>query len=110
VERQGAPLKSGSISFLPVPGLSAPAAIADVVDGEYRLTDRDGPVAGKYQVVVLLPPEGQRALQRGMLGTAAGKSGAAGARTAGAASLPGRWEFRMEVPSQGPLVYDVRLP
>ena len=105
VEHQGRPLKAGSISFLPARGLKAPAAVGDVIDGAYRFTASNGPVAGTYQVVVVLPPEGQKKML-----AAASNLGPPAAGGAAAKSLPGRWEFRVEVPNQGSFQYDLRLP
>lgn len=105
VEHQGGPLKAGSISFLPAEGLHAPAAMADVVNGEYHFTASNGPVAGTYQVVVMAAPDGKKTL----LGAAV-NPGRTRAAAAAPKSLPGRWEFRVEVPRKGPFQYDLRLP
>jgi hypothetical protein len=50
-DRDGEPLE-GSISFLPDAGTEGPAANASVLNGEYRFDRANGPVAGKYRVIV----------------------------------------------------------
>lgn len=44
---------NGIISFLPEAGNDGPAASASIVNGEYRFNATNGPVAGKYKVVVV---------------------------------------------------------
>jgi hypothetical protein len=44
---------NGIISFLPEAGNDGPAASASIVNGEYRFNKTNGPVAGKYKVVVV---------------------------------------------------------
>jgi hypothetical protein len=48
----GAPLAAGRILFLPQAPTEGPAASAMVVDGEYNLTESDGPVVGSHRVEV----------------------------------------------------------
>ena len=100
VDWQGSPLAAGSVSFLPEQGAKTPPAIADIVRGEYRFTASNGPLAGAYRVVVMLAP----GAKKGMLDAAPRKS------PASAHDVPGRWEFRVTVPSQSSFQYDVRLP
>jgi hypothetical protein len=44
---------NGMISFLPEAGTSGPAATASLVDGVFRFDTNNGPVAGKYRVLVV---------------------------------------------------------
>ncbi|MDX1947834.1 MAG: hypothetical protein SFU86_20720 [Pirellulaceae bacterium] len=46
----GQPLKSGRILFLPLAPNQGPTASAMIVDGQYNLSDLDGPVAGPNRV------------------------------------------------------------
>jgi hypothetical protein len=48
----GAPLKEGQISFVPLDPSLGPTAGATVTDGEYRINASRGPVAGEYQVQI----------------------------------------------------------
>ena len=50
-DRDGEPLE-GSISFLPDGGTEGPAANGSVLNGEYRFDRTNGPVPGKYRVIV----------------------------------------------------------
>jgi hypothetical protein len=44
---------SGTISFLPQAGTDGPAATASVNDGVFKFDTRNGPVAGRYRVLVV---------------------------------------------------------
>jgi hypothetical protein len=44
---------SGMISFLPQTGTEGPAATASLIDGTYQFTTKNGPVAGRYRVLVV---------------------------------------------------------
>src|SRR5262249_17109066 len=46
----GAPLKEGQISFVPLDVKQGPTAGAGIVDGEYQIDASQGPVAGEYKV------------------------------------------------------------
>ncbi len=48
----GAPLKNGRIMFIPIEETRGPSAVAHVVDGEFRFTSRNGPVAGSNKVQI----------------------------------------------------------
>jgi len=56
VEVDGAAVSHGSISFLPAPGNSGPAANTAIVDGEYRFTKESGPHCGPHRVVIDIDP------------------------------------------------------
>lgn len=43
----------GMISFLPESGTKGPAATASLVDGNFKFDRNNGPVAGKYRVLVV---------------------------------------------------------
>jgi hypothetical protein len=53
----GQPLAAGRILFVPLPPAKGPAASARVVNGEYRLTRADGPVAGQNRVEIEADPD-----------------------------------------------------
>jgi hypothetical protein len=44
---------SGMISFLPQAGTEGPAATASLIDGIYKFSTINGPVAGRYRVLVV---------------------------------------------------------
>jgi hypothetical protein len=44
---------SGMISFLPQTGTDGPAATASLIDGTYKFNTKNGPVAGRYRVLVM---------------------------------------------------------
>src|SRR5262249_5810378 len=44
---------SGTISFLPQSGTDGPAATASLIDGIYTFNTKNGPVAGRYRVLVV---------------------------------------------------------
>jgi hypothetical protein len=41
------------ISFLPQSGTDGPAATASLIDGVYKFNSKNGPVAGRYRVLVV---------------------------------------------------------
>ena len=61
VSKDGEPVPRGFVSFRPSEGHSGPAANTDIVDGEYRFSDLDGPMAGPHQVVVNVAAQGSKA-------------------------------------------------
>lgn len=48
----GAPLESGSIAFIPDAGTTAPSVGGPIQAGKFHLTTAEGPVAGKYKVMI----------------------------------------------------------
>ena len=48
----GQPLAKGRILLLPVAPSTGPTVTAPIVNGEYQLTDREGPIAGPNRVEV----------------------------------------------------------
>src|SRR5262245_7866472 len=44
---------NGMISFVPADGTVGPAATASVIDGVFAFDTKNGPVAGKYRVLVV---------------------------------------------------------
>ena len=49
----GAPLKEGQISFVPLDLKQGPTAGAVIVNGKYQIDSSQGPVAGEYQVQIV---------------------------------------------------------
>ena len=43
----------GAISFLPLPETKGPSATAPIVGGKYRFSAAEGPVPGKYDVLIV---------------------------------------------------------
>ncbi len=43
----------GAISFLPAAGTKGPSSTTAIVEGKYRFAAGDGPVPGKYQVLIV---------------------------------------------------------
>jgi hypothetical protein len=52
VTLNGEPLKSGVIRFIPDAATTGPAAMATINDGQYVLTDEDGPIFGHHRVEI----------------------------------------------------------
>ncbi|MBI3467451.1 MAG: hypothetical protein HY000_30955 [Planctomycetes bacterium] len=50
VTLNGTPIEDGDISFFPEPGSAAAQSSAPIKDGEYRISEEWGLVAGSYQV------------------------------------------------------------
>ena len=48
----GAPVKSGMISFRPAPGSKGPAAGTAIVDGEFAISTEKGPTVGPHEVEI----------------------------------------------------------
>ncbi|MGE5190928.1 MAG: hypothetical protein ACM3U2_00385 [Deltaproteobacteria bacterium] len=51
---------SGMISFLPEAGTEGPAATASLVDGVFQFDTNNGPVAGRYRVLVVMQSSDQK--------------------------------------------------
>lgn len=95
VSRAGAELSEGSISFLPADGNEGPAASTGIVDGEYRFTTQDGPVAGPHRVVVRLP------MQKNRMVFPEAKQGSSQGRMS--------WDFERTVEQEGPNEMDFEV-
>ncbi len=48
----GAPLKAGSIRFVPIENTKGPAAVATIEDGIYELLPENGPIIGKHRIEI----------------------------------------------------------
>jgi hypothetical protein len=75
---------SGTISFLPEAGTDGPAATTSLIDGAFAFDTRNGPVAGKYRVLVV-----EQATDRKHKGTANPAQDAL--------ASDGEWSFAAEV-------------
>ena len=78
----------GAISFLPTTDTNGPSATTAIVQGKYRFVAGDGPVPGKYQVLIV--PKATKPISQSESATKASKSEPT--------------EFRQEVtiPANGP--------
>lgn len=92
VDRAGAPVAEGTISFLPIGPEGGPAAITSVADGKYQFQRRLGPPPGKHRVLVAPTSSAKRE----RFETSAG--GANSRAADGSAASPVRWETEVEVP------------
>jgi hypothetical protein len=52
VDLDGQPLKSGVVRFIPLADTQGPAASATVTDGDFALSESDGPVVGSHRVEI----------------------------------------------------------
>lgn len=59
VQVAGNALDNAAITFLPLSTTKAPAASTGVSRGRYQFTEQNGPIPGKYRVVVRLSPPGK---------------------------------------------------
>jgi len=53
----GAPLKAGTIQFYPATEKEGIAAGGFVVDGQFKVAQKEGPVPGKYSVMIFARDE-----------------------------------------------------
>jgi hypothetical protein len=124
VEVDGVAVAHGSISFLPAPGSSGPAANTVIVDGEYRFTEDSGPCCGPHRVLIDVDsqlgegkPTGQKAAQGGKRSDirATGKAMRAGAgrprpsRGTVQQTAKLHWEVEHTVPDDGKCRKDFHL-
>ncbi len=104
VTRDGSPVAQGTVSLLPAEGHSGPAATTAIEQGRFEFDGTNGPAAGPHRLVVSL------GLDKADFLATAGKEGAGRGRTGPpVAPSAGRWEFRVDVPKQGPFEYDITL-
>jgi hypothetical protein len=83
------------ISFLPEAGTEGPAATASLIDGDYSFDTTNGPVAGRYRVLVVRQmPE--RKHKGGSESESGGGSAAAASNTSATAASE-EWSFHAEV-------------
>jgi hypothetical protein len=104
----GKPLKAGTIQFYPSSVKEGIAAGGFVVDGQFRVAQKEGPVPGKYSVMIFArdenaappPPEGDM-------------PGVIQARKSTAGLIPVRYnletELTAEVKADGPNTYEFVL-
>ncbi len=59
VQVGGNSLDNAAITFLPLSTTAAPAASTGVSRGRYQFTEQNGPIPGKYRVIVRLSPPGK---------------------------------------------------
>jgi len=57
VTLKGVPLSAGSVSLLPEKGTDAPTANTMINRGEYRFNKANGPLAGRYRLLVMYSEE-----------------------------------------------------
>lgn len=55
VSLDGNPLPTGSIRFIPTGKSKGPAAVGEIIDGEFELTEEDGPIIGSHRVEIDVP-------------------------------------------------------
>lgn len=55
----GIALDNAAIQFLPLSTSVAPAVSTGVTRGRYSFTEQNGPIPGKYRVVIRLSPPGK---------------------------------------------------
>ena len=94
VRRGGQPMTNASISYLPEAGHSGPAATTGIIDGQYRFTSKNGPSAGPHGVVIRLGAPGKG------FGKKEEDVPESGARS---------WQFKADVPEEGPWEKDFTL-
>lgn len=99
VEREGVAVEEASINFLPADGTTGPSAVTGITDGEYKFTGQNGPTAGKYRVLIQLPPPKRNRKQDAETGI-----------RAPASTEKTSWEFKgVEIPADGPFETDFTL-
>ncbi len=87
----------GSIIFTPVAGNSAPVATTSLAGGSYRFDADNGPMAGRYEVLV------RRAVRKVLPSKPSGSSRESPAKP------KTEWKFAREVPAKGPYQLDFKL-
>ncbi len=100
VLRKGSPLANGTVSFVPAKGTDGPAANAEVADGLYRFTSKDGPFKGQHEVVITPIAQSKESIM----------NNPDAARTAKAErGSSGPWRFTVDVPDQTTFKRDFEL-
>lgn len=89
------PVPSGTVSLMPAAGNTGPAVMTSVRDGQFYFDTSTGPQPGPHRVLVLLGPEDWQALQ-GVLTSQSGE-------TLEPLPVTRKWQFRADVPRQGPM-------
>lgn len=57
VTYKGQPVSGALITFRPVAGTDGPSAVTPIVDGRYDFSSGNGPIVGKYDVVIRVTDE-----------------------------------------------------
>jgi hypothetical protein len=107
VTAQSGDLVDGMISFLPEAGTRGPAATTSLVGGAFAFDRRNGPVEGKYRVLVV-----KQLADRKHKGSSPGDSNPTSrpAQTAEAQAAAGEeWSFTAEV-SPADMQFDFEIP
>jgi len=97
VVRGSVPVPSGSISFIPV--ADGPAAGTSIEAGRYEFSADDGPLPGRYRVLIRIVEDDKRA--RIAAGPAAGRRRESADRQ--------QWETTLDVTADGVLQHDFDL-
>jgi hypothetical protein len=111
VHVEGVRIEEGSLTLLPLPGHSAPAATTPIVGGSYAFTQATGPVPGPHRAVVGISRPADSAADAdgsvaagGVPDDAAIKAAPQAAAGRGGRASPARasqWELRLDVPAEG---------
>lgn len=88
----GTVLDNAGITFLPLSTTAAPAVSTGVSHGRYRFSAKNGPIPGKYRVVVRLAPPGKDDPPVSRQPTERQS-----------------WDYEVEVPKYQPCVIDIEL-
>jgi hypothetical protein len=110
VHIDGVQVERGSLTLLPLPGHSAPAATTPIIAGNYAFTAATGPVPGPHRAVVgisrpaddVAGADASAAADEPMADAdiKAAPQGSRG-RSGDASATAAQWELRLEVPPEG---------
>jgi hypothetical protein len=101
VMREGSPLANGTVSFVPAKGTDGPAANADIVEGTYRFSSKDGPAKGRHEVVITPIGQSKESIMNNP------KAAAKVAKAERGSSGP--WRFTVDIPDQASFKHDFDL-
>lgn len=102
VQRGGTPLPQGVIRFKLIGNGSGPAAATGIQDGRYQFDDRNGPLPGRYEVIIQAVVDSKRSLMQGPRPANLGSSEARHVATP--------WTFEIDIPAQSTFDLPFELP
>jgi len=103
---EGEPV-SGMISFLPQSGTEGPAATTSLIDGVYKFSTTNGPVAGEYRVLVVKQSADQQF--KGAPTSAGDGTSLSGAPSGDQPAASEEWSFTASVSTED-VEFDFQVP
>lgn len=92
----GNPVEQGTIAFLPAEGTDGPSAGAEIRNGEFSLTQEDGPVIGEHRIEIRASRQDGKPVANGIAGVTEGPS-AAGTAAKVVMYIPPKYNAKSEL-------------